>query len=62
MSLKEFLHQQEIVYIEQAIKANGNSKEKAAEALGISMATLYRKLAPNGHARFEMEEPVGAEA
>ncbi len=62
MSLKEFLHQQEVVYIEQAIKANGGSKEKAAEALGISMATLYRKLAPNSHARFEVEETAGVSA
>ncbi len=62
MSLKEFLHQQEVVYIEQAIKANGGSKEKAADALGISMATLYRKLAPGSHSRFEVEEPAAAQA
>ncbi len=46
MMLKDFLHQQEVVYIEQAIRVAGGSKEKAAEMLGISMATLYRKLAP----------------
>ncbi len=62
MSLKEFLHQQEVVYIEQAIKANGGSKEKAADALGISMATLYRKLAPNSHSRFEVAESAGTPA
>jgi transcriptional regulator with PAS, ATPase and Fis domain len=45
--LKEFLHQQEVVYIERAIRMAGGSKEKAAEMLGISMATLYRKLAPS---------------
>jgi DNA-binding NtrC family response regulator len=46
MELKEFLHQQEVRYIEQAIAAAEGNKDKAAEMLGISMATLYRKLAP----------------
>ena len=45
-TLKEFAHQQEIQYIEQAIAANGGDKEKAAAMLDVSMATLYRKLAP----------------
>jgi DNA-binding NtrC family response regulator len=45
MQLKEFLHCQEVDYIEQVIQAVGGDKEKAAEMLGISMATLYRKLA-----------------
>jgi DNA-binding NtrC family response regulator len=45
MQLKEFLHRQEVNYIEQAIQAAGGDKEKAAQMLGISMATLYRKLA-----------------
>ncbi len=31
-------------YIEETIKFNGGSREKAAKMLGISMATLYRKL------------------
>jgi DNA-binding NtrC family response regulator len=44
--LKDFLHQQEINCIEQTIQAAGGDKEKAAQMLGISMATLYRKLAP----------------
>ncbi len=44
--LKEFAHEQEVRYIEQVIAAAGNDKEKAAAMLGISMATLYRKLAP----------------
>jgi len=45
MQLKEFLHRQEVEYIEQVIEAAGGDKERAAEMLGISMATLYRKLA-----------------
>jgi len=45
--LKEFLRRQEAQYIEQAIRMTGGSKEKAAEMLGISMATLYRKLSPD---------------
>lgn len=44
VSLKDFLHEQEIRYIEHAIQTNGGSKERAADALGISTATLYRKM------------------
>ena len=47
MQLKDFLHQQEQAHIEHAIRAADGNKEKAAEMLGVSMATLYRKLAPN---------------
>jgi len=46
MLLKDFLHHQEVVYIERTIEAAGGDKEKASELLGISMATLYRKLTP----------------
>ena len=44
--LKEFLHEQEVRHIERAIRIAEGNKEKAAEILGISMATLYRKLSP----------------
>ncbi len=44
--LKDFLHQQEVGYIEQTIQGFAGDKDKAAALLGISMATLYRKLAP----------------
>jgi DNA-binding NtrC family response regulator len=44
IALKEFIRQQEIVYIEHAIEAAGGDKERAAEMLGISIATLYRKM------------------
>jgi len=43
-ALKSFLREQEISYIEEAIRAAGGDKEAAARKLGISMATLYRKL------------------
>ncbi len=58
MQLKEFLHRQEVDYIEQVIQAAGGDKEKAAEMLGISMATLYRKLAAPS-AEEEVEAPTG---
>ncbi len=43
-TLDEYIRDQERRYIEETIKLNTNSREKAAKMLGISMATLYRKL------------------
>ena len=43
-TLDEYIREQERRYIEETIKFNGGSREKAAKMLGISMATLYRKL------------------
>ena len=43
-SLDEFLQQQERKYIEATLKAYKGVRERAAGVLGISMATLYRKL------------------
>jgi len=43
-TLDDFISQQERRYIEETIKHNGGSRDKAAKMLGISMATLYRKL------------------
>ncbi|HEX8310791.1 MAG TPA: sigma-54 dependent transcriptional regulator [Chthoniobacteraceae bacterium] len=43
-TLDEYIRDQERRYIEETIKFNGASREKAAKMLGISMATLYRKL------------------
>ena len=43
-TLDEYIREQERRYIEETIKHNGTSREKAAKMLGISMATLYRKL------------------
>ncbi len=44
-SLKHFLREQELLYLNRALERTNHDKEKAAELLGISLATLYRKLA-----------------
>jgi DNA-binding NtrC family response regulator len=44
-SLKSFLKLKEREYLGQILTANGGDKEKAAETLQVSLATLYRKLA-----------------
>ncbi len=43
-SLKAFLREQEKQYLNQVLNFTGGDKEKAAKALRISLATLYRKL------------------
>ena len=43
-SLKSFLHKKEQEYLLQIINSMGGDKEKAAKALNISLATLYRKI------------------
>ncbi len=48
MTLEEFNQQQERSYIEATLEHCEGSREKAASMLGISMATLYRKLEPKG--------------
>ena len=45
-TLDEFIQQQERGYIEATLRHCGGSREKAASMLGISMATLYRKVEP----------------
>ena len=42
--LKNFLREQEQLHIEKALCACGGDKEKAAILLGVSLATLYRKI------------------
>ncbi len=49
--LKDYLHQQEVLYIEQTVDHAGGNRAKAAELLGISAATLYRKLSGSTHDR-----------
>jgi len=42
--LKDFLREQELAYLNRALAQTGGDKEKTASLLGISLATLYRKL------------------
>ncbi len=44
LRLEEFIANEERAYIEQTLRHNNGSREKTASMLGISMATLYRKL------------------
>jgi DNA-binding NtrC family response regulator len=46
-SLKAFLHEKEREFLKKTIESMDGDKEKAAEELGISLATLYRKLPQN---------------
>jgi DNA-binding NtrC family response regulator len=43
MSLKAFLREKERSYIREILDRNGGDKDAAAKALGISLATFYRK-------------------
>ena len=43
-TLDDYVREQERKYIEETIKFNGGVRENAAKMLGISMATLYRKI------------------
>jgi DNA-binding NtrC family response regulator len=44
MPLKDFLREQEVAYLNRVLAQVGGDKERAALMLGISLATLYRKL------------------
>jgi len=44
-NLKQFMREQELTYINRALSQAGGDKERAAQLLGISLATLYRRLA-----------------
>jgi DNA-binding NtrC family response regulator len=43
--LKDYLREQELSYVNRALAMAGGDKEKAAQLLNVSVATLYRKLA-----------------
>jgi DNA-binding NtrC family response regulator len=43
-NLKQFMREQELTYINRALTQAGGDKEKASQLLGISLATLYRRL------------------
>jgi two-component system response regulator AtoC len=43
-SLKAYLRDQEVGHLNRALEMSGGDKEKAALLLGVSLATLYRKL------------------
>jgi len=45
LPLKSFMREQEQAYLNRALDQCGGDKEKAAILLGVSLATLYRKLA-----------------
>src|SRR6201995_1036947 len=49
-TLDEFIQQQERGYIEATLEHCGGSREKTASPLGVSMATLYRKVEPKSKA------------
>jgi transcriptional regulator with PAS, ATPase and Fis domain len=48
--LKNFLREQELTYLNRALTYTGGDKEKAAQLLEISLATLYRKLSEDEEA------------
>ena len=43
--LKNYLREQEVAYLHRVLAQTGGDKDKAAHLLGVSLATLYRKLA-----------------
>ncbi len=50
LPLKDFLREQEVTYLNRVLAEAGGDKEKAALHLGISLATLYRKLSEDERA------------
>jgi len=43
-SLSDYIRKQERLFIRETLKFNGGSREKTAGMLGVSIATLYRKM------------------
>lgn len=46
-TLEEFIRAQERMFIQETLKYNNGSREKTASMLGVSIATLYRKMGLN---------------
>ena len=44
MRLKEYVREHELAFIETTLEAHDGNREAAASTLGISVASLYRKL------------------
>lgn len=47
--LKHFIREQEQSYLQRVMEATSGDKEQAAIVLGVSLATLYRKLSGDDH-------------
>ena len=48
LPLKDFLREQEVAYLNRTMALVGGDKGKGGLHLGISLATLYRKLSEDG--------------
>ena len=46
-TLDDFIRSQERLFINETLKYNNGSREKTASMLGVSIATLYRKMGLN---------------
>ena len=44
VGLSDYVRKQEKLFIRETLKYNGGSREKTASMLGVSIATLYRKM------------------
>ena len=47
--LKDFIRDQEVAYLNRVLAQTGGDKDQAAAILGVSLATLYRKLSDEGN-------------
>jgi transcriptional regulator with PAS, ATPase and Fis domain len=52
--LDDFIKSQERLFIQETLKLNNGSREKTAYMLGVSIATLYRKMGLNTERKTQM--------